>query len=323
MVGLAFGSGSLTTNNLQKFIKSLKDNKDLSFDLLEIKNCPVFPEFSYHRCHFKRDNVDLIGTGEDFNDEISQWKAIGEVLERWPLVDKSLEWSALSLSPQKRENLKFKSSNGSAFHFDKELALLGARKEIYERHIILNAWLEGVGVYEVTFNLMGKIQQFLNGKKNEVETRCLYFENDLNLPIFCTEIWGKDFRFYGYGADLDKEKALFKSYYEAWRFYWDYQSGKKRQFTQGEDPCLEHYYHYLNHHALEAFPVEGSLAFKSLLSLKEFHYHGGEAYLCDLNQVGIHGYVYKIIDNELIDLWVGPLNEDQGIRKAGDFHPIA
>lgn len=326
MVVFLFGSGQLTRvteSDFQKFFTSLRQKPELGFDLIEVRGCPVYPQFSFHKCLFKYDNFELIGTGEDFSPEISQWKALGEVLERWPLLDRSFDWKLRSVQESYKKEVEFKSSNGCAFHFNQEKALFGAKKELLERHTVLEAWLEKKEVHEVQFRFVGRIQQYLNNLKNKAKSRTIYFENDQGLPIFCTEIWGKDFRFYGFGTDLNKKKAILKSYYEAWRFFWGYQAGRKRTFSEGEDPCLEHYYYWLNNPKKMAFNVKKAIPYEKISSLQKLDYNGGEAYLCDLSQKGIHGFVYKLIDSKKIDLWVGPLNVKQGKREAGEIHPIA
>ncbi len=326
MVVFLFGSGELTRaaeTDFQKFFNSLREKPELGFELTEVRGCPVYPQFSFHKCHFKLDDFELIGTGEDFSHEVSQWKALGEVLERWPLLDRSFVWTIKSLQGGVKKEVEFKSSNGCAFHYDQDEALLGAQKELLERHTILKAWLEKTEVHEVQFNLVGKIQQYLNNVKNLAKSRTLYFHNDQGLPIFCTEIWGKNFRFYGYGTDLNKDKAILKSYYEAWRFFWGFEKGQKREISADEDPCLGHFYYWLNSSGKMAFNVGKGIPYEEISSLEKLDYNQGEAYLCDLSQKGIHGFVYKVIDSNLTDLWVGPLGEKQGKREAGEIHPIA
>ena len=325
MVDYLCGNGNLNKekrSELDDLLLSIKNTPELKFTLKKADDCPVVPNFYFHSSSLEVNGQTINGTGESFKIDESQMKSIGECLERWPLVDSSFSWTSLS-NYSKNMKLNIENSNGCAFHTNLDIAVLSAKRELIERHVILRSWLQKKDVKEVHFSLVSKLQNYFNERATNVKMKVLFFENEFDLPVFCTQINGVDCNFYGYGADLNKEKAIQKSYFEAWRFYWEYISNKKKEYSVGEDPCLKHYYHWLNNKTESPFEITNKIHFKNIKSIRSLEYNEGSIYYCDLSQKGINGFVAKVEDNSLASLWTGPLLENVDNRKKGEYHPIA
>lgn len=288
----------------------------------EAENCPTSPSFKSNKCYLNVNGHEIIGTGESFSKEESQLKSLGECLERWPIVDDSLKWKAVTRdSHLSREDLC--NSNGCAFHANFDIAVLNAKRELIERHIVLTSWLKKEPVREVKFPLLTKMQNFINEFINTIKMKVYYFENEYGLPIFCTHLSGENISFFGYGADLSKENAIKKSYFEAWRFFWDFRSNSRRELDDGDDDCLEHYYYWLNNSDSNPFSIGNSIDFSDIESISKLKYDSGNIFYCDLSESGVDGFVVKIKDENIVNLWTGPLKENKFKRERGEIHPIA
>jgi len=307
----------------QRLLNSIKENRNFSLSLKQYENCPSIPKFYFYKCLLQYGDFQVIGTGESHDKSFAQLKAIGECFERLPIVDRAHSW--VSLGNEKKESrIHLNSSNGVAFHSSLDKAVLNAKRELIERHTILDSWLYGRNSFLVNFPVLSRVQTFFNCISNGVKQNIYFFKNDFELPVFCTHLYSEDFQFFGFGADLDKSMALNKSLLESWRFLWEYRINAQREFRDGDDLCLMHYYHWLNSNEKESpFGSSNIIDFAEINSLQELSYEGQSTFYCDLDQRGIDGFVAKVEAPSLINLWTGALKEDRGIRKAGDYHPIA
>ena len=325
--------------NVDQFLDDLSNSK-FSFRLEEMQVKDLLtPAFHWYNTQVTDQNgFSIYGTGEHYNQSIARIKSIGEAVERYCLKhSSSCVWTRYSSEfrdIEYRQNL-LNTSNGVAFHTDPNEAFERSFLELIERDSILNAWLyrKNSIVINPVFNkhlIISKMNAYLK----KVKVTFLLLPNPYNIPVVSCAIQGihkgdPNFLF-GYGAHTSLDKAIEKSFYEAWRFYMGFKLVKKKgEANQDNNKFVDHFFHYMTY--------ENSL--ESVFSITEKRkkdFFDETTLSCAIKQVsklqvnvldcscfGVKGYIIHSYSDELVNLWSGPLSKNVGRRLKGEYHPIA
>ncbi len=323
---------SFELEELSRILKARKDQVNITVEYTN--KCPVTPKFYYYLSKLSfNESVISIGTGESFNKKLARMRAIGESLERLPLLLKTDKWEPL-LYKNKFNGPIFTTSNGMAYNLDLISAIINAYRELVERHVVLNAWINYSPVQYITPWFSYGILNKLNGWKERVKANYIYFPNKYGLHVVANILTSKipPYTLFGYGCDFDLVSAVEKAFMESWRFYWNYLINPiDNKFAKNEVQTFIDHYKYFATNSINLSKIfnikqatSSKYTFNKRLTLdqKTFNSLVDEIYLFNFESIGLVGYSAKCSSSSLTQLWKGQLQKSDGVRKIGDIHPI-
>ena len=312
------------------FISFLKKNENC-FKINYFSKCPVIPKFYWYNTKFNLGSIKSEGIGSSFNKNQAKMASICEALEWTPFSNKNMIWQNFI---GKSEG-EIKNSNGTSFDLDIEKSIIKSVLEKIERQVVLDAWLNKKDVYEIiglfNLNLINTMSSFLN----KLNSKFIYFPNKYGVNVVSCILYNtkrKPFFISGFGASTNIEKAILKSFFEAWRFLWNFKhvSYKKQCNIEENHSFEEHFLHYANNYRAidNIYKINEKIFFKDIKKNNEelgfneaIDLIDGASYI-DLTNYNMIGYITKVFAKDMIDLWVGPLKNHYFKRNVGEIHPI-
>ncbi len=294
--------------------------------------CPTWRPFFWYSGELELQGQTIESTGEAYENNLAQIRCVGELFERIPLYKKEssckvLEWGR-SIKSGKHE---LRNSNGLSFALNIKDGLFASYRELIERQVVLDSWLNKKACVELTGINRWCISNWTAGFKNSIKSNFYCLPNPYGLFVICCHLSctkRPPHNIFGYGCHEKIEKALEKALLEGWRFYWEWSKLDKsiELKTDTIKDFADHFYHY-------ACQKDTPQAFfpnqkKSVLSLKkEFkatkNFKYDQIYIYDLKNHDLPGRCFKLIREDFLDFGPGALNEDKGERKHGEVHPVA
>ena len=294
---------------IKNFFSHLEKIPSLKIHWSNITDCPTVPKFCYFSCEFELDNIKSIGTGESFFHHFAKLKSLSEAIERWALQNHKLKW--INSKSRSTENTFFTDSNGLAFHLDEASALKTSIGELIERDAILRAYQKETRPLRFNPPFKWNLTNALNKWIHDLED--VYF---LILPTKYDEyvitciIEKKTFphRIFGYGHSDSLDKAIEKSWTEAWRFFWNLIETPTYKIVDIENinSPLDHVYYHANNkiNLNEIFHLETKDL--EITQLRENNQIiPSEIWCARLSDYKLPGYVTKTKCSEVRQLYFG------------------
>lgn len=310
---------------------------DYLFEIEEVRGKRIlYPQFSWFNTKISDSKgYDCHGTGEHYNKDIAKLKSITESIERYAIKNvKKKKWNIIDTSSgmTSEGHNPISNSNGIAYHTNVLKGLENAILESIERHSILDAWLNKkvVSCLNFSFNKY-KFISSINGFLNDLKINFVLIPNKFNVPVVSCIIQGRrnsePKMLFGYGCHFNINKAIEKSFYEAWRFYLNYRYLNTTNPASNQNKFVEHFNFYINTQLkledvfnLRSTPISTTNKDTSSLiqSIKNFKIN-----IFNCEKFNLIGYLVHVESTDLIKLWSGELLKDTGLRKKGEIHPIA
>ncbi|MCY4644974.1 MAG: YcaO-like family protein [Bacteriovoracales bacterium] len=305
--------------------------RDGTLQIGKAQDCPTSSPFFFLLGKFKVSEKTIESSGESFSDVKAQLRCVGELFERIPIALRNMPGRILEKDKiEEGKALSVKESNGLSFSLRIKDGIFNSYRELVERHVVLDYWLNKKPCFEVDGGAKWENLNYLSALKNDLNSRFYFFPNEEGFFVFCCHIGRKNsppYHIFGYGCHEDMDEALEKAFLEAWRFYWEFKEIEDRSCPKSYDVMsfIDHVrYHSLSEDSEPAFFPEKKMSFdkvkKEYLTVGNFQYDS--IYIFDLKSRGIPGYSIKVMRNDFLKFFPGSLREDVGKRKCGDVHPI-